>query len=211
MIVEGLSGIFAQIGKNPDANDGSWWGGKSTIEKGIEVVRGFGEPLLNLAKGVEAMANLKFPTGFDKDGKPTGYETIKNVSGLKDKIGANTRMLIQALVDTFIQVGKTDLGSNGWFSTNDFENGVEIVNQVGKPYKNLATAVAEIQKAVGSMDTQAFKGKVIDIVSVFTDEQVGGSDIELMNNRRWLIDSIGKSFEKLGTAVPPNYTSSFKF
>ena len=31
------------------------------------------------------MANLKFPTGFDKDGKPTGYETIKNVSGLKDK------------------------------------------------------------------------------------------------------------------------------
>jgi len=203
MIVEGLSGIFAQIGKNPDASDGSWWGGKSTIEKGVAVVQGFGEPLLNLAKGVQAMAELKFPTGFDKDGKPTGFETIKDVKGLKSKIGANTKMLIQALVDTFIQVGGTDLGSNGWFSSNDFEKGVDIVNQVGKPYKNLATSVTEIQKAIGSMDTQAFKGKVIDIVSVFTDEQVGGSDIELMNNRRFLIDSIGKSFEKLGRAVPP--------
>ena len=47
---------------------------KSTIEKGIEIVAGIGEPLLNLAKGVQAMADLKFPI-YDKDGNIIRYKT----------------------------------------------------------------------------------------------------------------------------------------
>ena len=208
-IVSGLSSVFSEIGSKPDAKR-SWFFGRSTVQKGIDLVSEMGTPLYNLAKGVQNMANLKFPTGFDKDGKATGYETIKDIAGIKDKVGNNTQMLIQALVDTFIQVGNTDTGSNGWFSNTDFENGVELITQIADPYKKLGSGIKDIIKVVGGVDTKTFAGKVKDIVSVFT--ATGDTDMSVMNGRKLLIDAIGDTFKKLGTAVPriTDGLSSFK-
>ena len=141
MLVKALTDTFQKVGARPDAQDGSWWGGKSTIEKGIEIVAGVGEPLLNLAKGVEAMANLKFPI-YDKDGKITGYNTITSVEGLKSKIGTNTQMLIEALTDTLTTIGKDGEGASSWWQgTNNFEKGIEIVTMFGEPYIVLGESV----------------------------------------------------------------------
>jgi len=213
MIVEGLSGIFAQIGKNPDANDGTWWGGKSTIEKGVAVVQGFGKPLMNLGKGVQAMANLKFPTGFDKDGKPTGYETIKDIKGIKSKIGKNTRMLIEALTDVFTAIGGGKSKTSSWWQgETKFEKGIEVVNMVGEPYKKLSDSIKGIIDIVGKLDTKSFQGKVKDIIEVFTSDEITGGDVNLMNGRKLLAIAIGDTFEKLGSSVPSitNALSSYK-
>jgi hypothetical protein len=203
MIVEGLSGVFAQIGKNPDANDGSWWGGKSTIEKGVAIVQGFGKPLMNLGKGVQAMANLKFPTGFDKDGKPTGFETIKDIKGIKSKIGRNTRMLIEALTDVFTAIGGGKSKTSSWWQgATKFEKGIEIVNMVGEPYKKLSDSIKGIIDLVGKLDTKAFQGKVKDIINVFTADEIIGADSALMNSRKLLTIAIGDAFTKLSSSVP---------
>lgn len=208
-IVQGLTSVFSDIGSKPNAKR-SWFFGRSTVQKGIDLVSEMGTPLYNLAKGVQNMANLKFPTGFDKDGKATGYETIKDITGIKDKVGNNTQLLIQALVDTFIEVGKTDTGDNGWFSNDDFQNGVDLITQIANPYKKLGSGIKDIIEIVGKVDTKAFAGKVQDVVSVFTT--VGDTDMSLMNGRKLLIQAIGDTFNKLGTAVPriTDGLSSFK-
>ena len=201
MLVSALGGTFAKIGSNPDANDGSWWGGKSTIEKGIEIVTGIGEPLLNLAKGVTAMANLKFPI-YDKDGKITGYNTIESVDGLKAKIGKNTQMLIQALTETLTTIGKDGEGASSWWQgTNNFEKGIEIVSMIGEPYKVLGESVKTIIEVVGKMDSKAFAGKMRDIIGVFTSAD-GAVDPETLKQRRYMTSAIGNTFEKMGSSIP---------
>ena len=202
MLVGALGGTFAQIGSNPDANDGSWWGGKSTIEKGIEIVAGIGEPLLNLAKGVEAMANLKFPI-YDKDGKITGYNTIESVDGLKAKIGTNTQMLIEALTDTLTTIGKDGEGASSWWQgTNNFEKGIEIVTMIGEPYKVLGESVKTIIETVGKMDSKAFAGKMQDIIGIFTGDAAMAADPMSLMFRTNFVKAVGESFEKLGDSVP---------
>ena len=204
MLVGALGGTFAKIGSNPDANDGSWWGGKSTIEKGIEIVAGIGEPLLNLAKGVQAMADLKFPI-YDKDGNIKGYNTIKNVGDLKNKVGKNTQMLIQALTDTLTTIGSDNDGatSSWWQGSTAFEDGIEIVSMIGEPYKKLGESVKTIIDLVGKMDSKAFAGKMQDIIGVFTGDAVFGSDPVMLTMRKNLTSVVGTTFEKLGSSIPP--------
>ena len=82
-IVSGLADTFAEVGKKYPGGGSSLLSaltgntsGQSVVAMGISAVGGMGKALTGIAKGVQAMANLKFPTGFDKDGNPTGYETI---------------------------------------------------------------------------------------------------------------------------------------
>ena len=201
-IVIGLSSVFAEVGSSQGAQ-GSTWFSSSTYDKGVAVVQEMGMPLVNLASGVQAMANLKFPTGFDKDGKPTGFETISDVKGIKSKIGTNTRMLIEALTDVFTVIGGGKSKTSSWWQgETKFEKGIEVVNMVGEPYKKLADSIKDIIGLVGKLDTKAFSGKIEDIVGVFTADEIVGADIGLMNSKRWLTDSIGSTFEKLGKGVP---------
>lgn len=199
-IVTGLSSVFAQIGKNPDAQSNGWFG-KSTIQKGIDVVAGIGEPLFNLAKGVQDIANLKFPTGFDKDGKATGYETITSPSDLVARVGSNTALLIEALVSTFTQIGGGPAGDRDdlWFwEDNAFEKGVKIVSQIAEPYHKLSSSIKDVVEVVGNMDTKAFAGKMIDLVKVFVDAgQMSDPAMGILMMR-----AMGSTFEKLGSAVP---------
>ena len=169
MLVGALSSTFAQIGASPDANDGSWWGGKSTIEKGIEIVNGIGLPLSNLATGVQNMANLKFPTGFDKDGKATGYETISDVAGLKAKIGKNTEMLITALTDVFVTIGGGKSKKSSWWQgASKFEKGIQVVTMIAEPYKLLGDSVKGIIDVLAKFDSKVFSGKIEALINNFT-------------------------------------------
>ena len=202
MLVKALTDTFQKVGARPDAQDGSWWGGKSTIEKGIEIVAGVGEPLLNLAKGVEAMANLKFPI-YDKDGKITGYNTITSVKDLKSKIGENTKMLIEALTGTLTEIGKDGEGASSWWQgTNNFEKGIEIVTMIGEPYKVLGESVKTIIETLGKMDSKAFAGKMQDIIGVFTGDAAMAADPMSLVFRTNFVKAVGESFEKLGDSVP---------
>lgn len=203
-IVTGLSGVFAEIGKNPDAQR-SWFFGRSTVQKGIDLVASIGTPLFNLAKGVQAMANLRFPTGFDKDGKATGYETISSPGELIKKVSGNTQMLIQALVETFTIIGKSDATkSDGfwWWSPNSFEKGVEIVTMIAEPYEKLGKGIKDVVDIIGKLDSKSFAGKIEDVIGVFTKTGQEAPDPEVMQKKAVLVATIGSAFVKMSNSIP---------
>jgi len=212
MIVNGLSGVFGELGKNPDAQSRGWFG-KSTIQKGIDLVTGVGTPLVNLAQGVQNMANLKFPTGFDKDGKATGYETLGSPEDLMTKVTGNTKLLIRALVEVFTEIGQAQGSNDGyyWWSASSFEKGRDIVASIAEPYKKLGEALKEVIGSVGKLDTVTFAGKMSDILKVFVGAGQEDTTNEELNYKKLYVNALGSSFEKMKTAVPAivNAANSF--
>jgi hypothetical protein len=210
LLVAGLSSVFAEVGAS-DAAQGSSWFSSSTYEKGINVVTKMGTPLYNLANGVQAMANLKFPTGYDKDGNPTGFKSIGNVGTLVKKLSKNTKALIIGLAGVFEEVGKSGVGDGGgWFSSSNFEKGVEIAMQLGEPYTTLSSVVDNVVKITSKITSaQDVKEKVTAIISSITD--VGGEDMGIINAKKNLIATIGSTYAKLGTAIPQIITAIATF
>ena len=211
LLVTGLSTVFEEVGKS-DAAQGSSWFTSSTYEKGIKVVQKMGTPLYNLANGVQNMANLKFPTGYDKEGNATGYKGIGG-GGLKTlikKIGENTKALVIGLAGVFEEVGKSDSAKTSWFSKNDFERGAELIQDLADPYKSLAGTVDDVVKITGKItDANDVKTKVKAMIESVTD--AGGEESGLIYAKSHLIGVIGKTYEKLGVAIPNIVDSIAKF
>ncbi len=143
-IVTSLSGTFADIGAGQKS---SWWGGDTDFQKGVDVVAGLGTPLKNLAESVIMMADMKFPTTYDKDGKATGWINLSamSVDDIKAKIGTNTQTLIQALTDTFVTIGGGKSKTSSWWQGDtEFEKGVAIVEALSEPYKTLTATIKDV-------------------------------------------------------------------
>ena len=211
LLVSGLSQVFEEVGQS-DAAQGSSWFSSSTYEKGIKVVQKMGTPLYNLANGVQNMANLKFPTGYDKEGNATGYKGIGG-GGLKTliaKIGENTKALVIGLAGVFEEVGKSDSAKTSWFSKNDFERGASLIMELAEPYKSLAGTVDNVVKITGKIkDANDVKSKVTSIIESVTD--AGGEDAGLIYAKSHLIGVIGNTYQKLGSAIPKIVESIAKF
>ena len=200
LIVTGLSSAFAEVGESSAAQGSSWFS-SSAYEKGIDVVKKMGTPLFNLAKGVQSMAMLKFPTGFDKDGNATGYKSIGDVDTLVAKLSKNTKALIIGLAGVFEEVGKSGVGQDGgWFSASNFEKGAEIALALADPYSSLADAVESVTKITSSIsDAGEVREKVTSMIEAITG--TGEQDVDL-NAKKNLISVIGSTYEKLGVAIP---------
>ena len=200
LIVTGLSSAFAEVGESSAAQGSSWFS-SSAYEKGIDVVKKMGTPLFNLAKGVQSMAMLKFPTGFDKDGNATGYKSIGDVDTLVAKLSKNTKALIIGLAGVFEEVGKSGVGGDGgWFSASSFEKGAEIALALADPYSSLADAVESVTKITSSIsDAGEVREKVTSMIEAITG--TGDKDVDL-NAKKNLISVIGSTYEKLGIAIP---------
>ena len=209
-IVIGLSGAFAEVGGAEAAKGGGWFS-KNPYEKGIAVVKKMGEPLANLAKGVQAMANLKFPTEFDKDGNPTKYEAIGNIQKLSGNLKTNTKALVLALSGVFEEIGKSDAGKGGgWFSKSDFERGIMITEMLSSPYSSLADSVKDVQEIVkGVTNPTEIKEKVGAMIQAITAGEE--DDVNVIEAKTGFIRVLGNVYEKLGKAIPSIVDSIAKF
>lgn len=208
-IVRGLSEVFSEVG-NDKAAQGSSWFSSSTYEKGINVVKQMGDPLFNLANGVQAMANLKFPTGYDKDGKATGYKSIGDVGTLVQKLSKNTKALIKGLSGVFEEIGAGDTNKDGgWFTSSSFEKGIEIATMLGEPYSGLASTVEDALKITSKItDVEVLKATIQGMIDAITG---GEQDIAVISVKKDLIREIGSMYTKLSTAIPPIVDSLSKF
>ena len=105
--------------------------GGGAVQKGIKSVMSMGEALSNIALGVQDMALLKFPLGFDEEGKATGYRTFDAAAA--DQVTANTDMLVGALGGTFAKIGSNPDANDGswWGGTSTIEKGIDIVAGIG--------------------------------------------------------------------------------
>ncbi|MDB9900036.1 hypothetical protein OAC86_00655 [bacterium] len=201
MLVGALTGTFATVGKNPNAETG-FWGGKSTIQKGVDLVAGFGKPLVNLAKGVQDMSNLRFASRWDKDGKAVEWYEMKDMGIVTENVKTNTRKLVQALTSVFETIGGGKSKESGWWEgETKFEKGMAIVKMIAEPYAKLGSSVKNISEAVNKYDVTETVAKVKQFIGVFTGAGIG-EDTALLNYKKLLVNAIGHSFEKLAAAIP---------
>ena len=203
LIVFALSDTFGKIGKMYPGGRQSLFssifggGGGSAGAPGISSVMGMGGALTGIAKGVQAMANLMFPTGFDKEGNPTGYEPI-NLTDAVPKLIANTRLIVTGLSSAFAEVGESEAAQgSSWFTSSSYEKGIKVVKKMGKPLYELANGVQNMAnlkfpvafdkdgnatgyKSIGNVGTlvkkiaKNTKALIIGLAGVF--EEVGKSD-----------------------------------
>jgi hypothetical protein len=107
-------------------------GGESNpVADGISSVQGMGEALTGIAMGVQAMAMLKMPTGFDPEtGEPTGFEVF-NLEHAKT-VTANTKTLITALSGTFAQIGNSPNAKTSWWGgKSTIQKGIDLAQGHG--------------------------------------------------------------------------------
>lgn len=179
LLVSGLSSVFEEIGSSESAQ-GSTWFRSSTYEKGVKVVKKMGVPLSNLANGVQAMANLKFPTGYDADGNPTGYKAIGDVKTLVKNLKTNTKALILGLTSVFDDV------TEGGNSSRNIERNKVMFTLIGSTYEKIGNSIPEIAKGMKSISVSTVKLK----------EQINGLDLDRLK----ILNSLMTSLAKLGSS-----------
>ena len=106
---------------------------------GISAVRGMGDAMAGIAMGVQHMAELRFPTKWDKEGNPIAFRSLTYDDFVA--VGENTKEIITALSGTFAEIGSEDAASGSWFSKSAYEKGYEVVAGMGGALGNLAGGV----------------------------------------------------------------------
>ena len=203
-IITGLTATFSAIG----AGEESSWFGSTDYEKGVNIANKLGTPLKNLAEGVVMMANLKFPTGFDKNGKATGYTDLSKMTPeeLKQRVGTNTKNLILALTSTFVTIGGGTAAddeateSSWWQGDTAYEKGISIVNTLTKPYQ----ALSETVKAVlGFIDKKIDSAKLKTIVEGLFAAVVAVGDLD--GTKFWFgngrMKAAGETYDDFGDNI----------
>ena len=116
------------------------YSGTSPVYQGIKAVSGMGNALTGIAMGVQAMAMLKFPVKWDKNGNPIEFRSItENDLAM---VGVNTRKIVLALSKTFSEVGQSEAAQGStWFTSSDYEKGIKVVKKMGDPLIKLAEFV----------------------------------------------------------------------
>jgi len=191
MLVRGLAEPFALIGRGLEItlDDGSkvtvggggrkglfqrifTGGGGSPVADGISAVMGMGEALTGIAQGTQAMADLKFPTGFGADGKPTGYQTIDLTTAIP-KLIENTKSIVVGMSSVFGDIGADADKQRSWFfGKSNTEKGIKIVQGFAEPVKSLAETVkifSEMEVEVFSKVPENFRKIVTGLTNVFGD------------------------------------------
>ena len=147
-IVRTLADVFGYVGNEYPGGERSifGFGESSPVSDGISAVRGMGKALTGIALGFQAMANLKFPIAWDKEGKPTKYETVDIEKAVK-QVSKNTKLILLGengtggLVGMLSNVGKAGGPDAGLFGSTDYEKGKEMIQGIGTPIKDLAEGV----------------------------------------------------------------------
>jgi hypothetical protein len=201
-LIGSLTGAFIKIGKGDET---SWWQ-TSNLEKGINMVKDIGTPLASLAMGMSAMAELRFPNAFDKDGNPTGYINLNDVEGGDPfaKVTENIGLMIGSLTKTYTEIGEGD--KSKWYQKNKLEKGINMVKDIGTPISSLAagfTAMADLRFPNG-FDAEGNPTSYIDL-----NQASGGNPFETVtNNIKKMITSLTDVFTDIGSKDDSGWFSS---
>ena len=196
----GLVGTFSNVGKKNGPDRGLFT--SSAYEKGVEMIQNVGNPLLSLAKAVQMMAELKFPTGFDKDGNPTGFVKADNVKEKLKDVENNIELILlgadgnSGLVGIFKKLGGKD--DSGWFSESTIEDGARIAGMIADPIESIASAASKL--AEGNWDAVDASSKIKTLIGALTS----GNDVDpkLLNYKKLLWNSAGNAYKHIGKSIP---------
>lgn len=113
----------------------------------IAAIGGIGSAVKNIAEGVQAYAELKMPTGWDKDGKPLGYKKLPKDFITKSK--KNITSIIMSLSESLSDAWKGNktkniTGVKDLFEGNTLQSIITTVTDVNSVISIVGTMVAAI-------------------------------------------------------------------
>ena len=213
-IVWSLSSVFGEIGLEYPGGQKSFTqmifgGGGNPVTDGIGAVQGMGAAVAEIAKGVQAMADLKIP--IYKDGKIVGYESMG--ADAITKVTSNIRQLVVSLTGTMGEIGNNPDAQNdwGWFGSSKIEDGVEIVTSFADPILKIANAAKTFMEV--NVDPAALTGKIQGIISGMTTAlSSAGEDAEQQGGFVIVLGDVAKKLEEIGKNIDPwvKFVDNFK-
>lgn len=182
-------------------------GSQSPLADGISSVMGIGDALTSIAVGTQAMVNLKFP--IYEGTKIVGYNTLQN--GFEDKIATNLKMIINAVVAPFAEIGSDPMmgkgGRAGFFQRLTGSGGQSPVADGISAVQGIGSALTGIAEGVQAMANLTFpiynaKGKKIGVRTIKpTDLTAVGVNLEN------IVKSLTSTFATIGN--DPNAETGF--
>lgn len=191
-----LADAFAAVGKKYPGGGGGFMSAlfgsgsdTSVVAQGISAVGGMGRALGSIASGVQYMADLKFPTKWDKDGNAIEFRTLTDDDFAK--VTRNTQMIVTALSGTFAEIGANPNAKKSWFlGSSNVDKGIKIVNKLTKPLGKLAEFVqtfGDNDVTLGDADTSL--KNIAGSMGEWTDS-INDLDIEKVTEVRKLYEGL---------------------
>lgn len=213
-IVWSLSSVFGEIGLQYPGGQKSFMnmifgGGGNPVTDGIGAVQGMGDAISEIAKGVQAMADLKIP--IYKDGKIVGYQSMG--ADAITKVTQNIRQLVVSLTGTMGEIGNNPDAQNdwGWFGSSKIEDGIEIVESFADPIVKIAQAAKTFMEV--NVDPNALSNKIQGIISGMTKAlSSAGENAEKQESFVLVLGDVAKKLDEIGKNVDPwvKFVDNFK-
>lgn len=116
--------------------------GNTPIEIFLSSSVKIGEMIANLATGVQAFANLKYPTKYDSKGRPIEYVNFNDAE--KNKAIENIKTVLTTVIDAIkglMNSENADMFKENWFTSSPYSTFMKSSTKLGKMISNLATGV----------------------------------------------------------------------
>lgn len=214
MIVDSLSRTFGEIGLQYPGGQKSlmnmiFGGGGNAVTDGIGAVMGMGDALSEIAKGVQAFADLKIP--IYKNGKISGYESMSPETFTK--VEQNIRQLVLGLTKTMGEIGNNpDAQSDwGWFGSSKIEDGVEIVTSFADPIKKIADAAKTFMET--NVDPAALNTKIQGVITGMTGAlSSAGENAEEQESFVIVLGNVADKMKMIANNIDPwvKFVDNFK-
>ena len=214
LIVDSLSKTFADIGTLYPGGQKSFTnmifgGGGNAVTDGIGAVQGMGSAISEIAKGVQAFADLKIP--IYKDGKIVGYESLG--ADAMTKVQDNIKSIVLSLTGVMGEIGNNpDAQSDwGWFGSSKIEDGIELVKSFANPILSIANAAKTFMEI--NVDPAALTKKIQGIISGMTTAlSAAGDDADAQENFVVVLGNVADQLERMGKNIDPwvKFVDNFK-
>jgi hypothetical protein len=214
LIVNSLSTVFGEIGLQYPGGQKSFTqmifgGGGNPVTDGIGAVQGMGSAISEIAKGVQAFADLKIP--IYKDGKIVGYESLG--ADAMTKVTNNIRSIVLSLTGVMGEIGNNPDAQNdwGWFGSSKIEDGIELVKSFANPILSIANAAKTFMEI--NVDPAALTKKIQGIISGMTTAlSAAGDDADTHENFVVVLGNVADQLERMGTNIDPwvKFVDNFK-
>ena len=214
LIVNSLSTVFGEIGLQYPGGQKSFTqmifgGGGNPVTDGIGAVQGMGSAISEIAKGVQAFADLKIP--IYKDGKIVGYESLG--ADAMTKVTNNIRSIVLSLTGVMGEIGNNPDAQNdwGWFGSSKIEDGIELVKSFANPILSIANAAKTFMEI--NVDPAALTKKIQGIISGMTTAlSAAGDDADTQENFVVVLGNVADQLERMGKNIDPwvKFVDNFK-
>ncbi len=136
------------------------------IKTGIMLLGNLGKSLSNFAQGIAGFANMTF-VEYDEVKNPDGSTSLVKREGSEGTIdpGAISNGIQSMISATTKSIEELGGKGGGWFSSSDYEKGLDMLEQLGDPIYKLAQSAETLTKV--KVDPKKLKNTISSTIGAF--------------------------------------------